>query len=80
VSETVYDLKCLMCSRDVGQVRHGHLLLSSPCSPAVLRSRGPTRCACGGSLYLEPNAEPGPLQIDWARVARESGALEESSA
>jgi hypothetical protein len=64
MSEVVYYLKCLMCSRNVGQVRNGHLLVSFLSSPAVLRGHGPTRCACGGSLYLEPNTDSGPLQVD----------------
>ena len=51
-----YDLKCLMCSADVGQIL-GHTFVPGPDHRGPVPDRLSTlRCGhCGGSLLFEPS-------------------------
>ena len=50
-----YDVKCLSCSADVGQIVYGSFVQHPGPSAPVTRRGGRLRCShCGGSLCLEP--------------------------
>jgi hypothetical protein len=49
-----YDLTCMMCGTNVGQLLGGRFVPPASGVPAT-RTGGRLRCSrCGGSLYLEP--------------------------
>jgi len=53
-----YDVKCMMCSAEVGQIWAGKFRQHN-CGKAMPVLAGMARCChCGGSLYLEPILEP----------------------
>jgi hypothetical protein len=57
----ISDVRCLMCSRIIGQIADGKFVHDSACTLPLRISGGHLRCCrCGGSLYLEPAgfAEP----------------------
>lgn len=50
-----YDVKCMMCSVEVGQIFDGKLVKHAGCAATMPRKDGLLRCChCGGSLYLDP--------------------------
>ena len=50
-----FEVKCLACSAEVGQVLNG-AFTPEPAAAPILRRGGLPRCGrCGGSLYLEPS-------------------------
>lgn len=52
---TDYDVKCMLCSAEVGQIVSGKFSQHDGCRNALPRKAGMPRCChCGGSLYLDP--------------------------
>jgi hypothetical protein len=63
-----YDVKCMMCSEEVGQVLSGRFVHHQGCALPMQRRGGMLRCChCGGSLYLDP-IEAYPSPVDRAKV------------
>jgi hypothetical protein len=51
----VYDVRCLMCGTEVGQIVGSAFVAAPGAQPGlVLRGRLPRCAQCGGSLYLDP--------------------------
>ena len=49
-----FDVKCMMCSAEVGQILNGKFLKHA-CGQEMPRKAGMLRCChCSGSLYLDP--------------------------
>lgn len=66
---TNYDVRCLSCSAEAGQIVQGRFVPhpGRPASPP--HKGGRRRCGrCGGSLYLEP-IDIQPLIVDWSARA-----------
>lgn len=60
-----YDVKCMMCGVEVGQIVGGRLIRHAGCTASMPRKNGLARCChCGGSLYLDP------LDVYGARLQR----------
>ena len=52
---TDYDVKCMMCGTEVGQILGGKFTQHASCGRPMPRRAGLLRCYhCGGSLYLDP--------------------------
>ena len=52
---TDYDVKCMLCGTEVGQILRGRFSQHAGCDAAMPRKGGMLRCChCGGSLYLDP--------------------------
>jgi hypothetical protein len=69
---TDYDVKCLMCGTEVGQILDGAFKKHAGCTAGIRRERGLPRCChCGGSLYFDP-IDYSQL-LDRARLARLMG-------
>ncbi len=50
-----YEVKCLLCGTEVGQVVNETFQKHAGCTRPLPRNGGTWRCChCGGSLYLEP--------------------------
>jgi hypothetical protein len=50
-----YDVKCMLCSTEVGRVVSGKFEQHAGCPSAVpLKAGLPRCCHCGGSLYFDP--------------------------
>lgn len=50
-----YDVRCLMCGTEVGQVAFGRFIKHPGCAAGLPRTGGlPRCCRCGGTLYLAP--------------------------
>jgi hypothetical protein len=50
----VFDISCMMCGTQVGEIREGRFVHDERCSlPPVLRGGSVRCCRCGGSLYQE---------------------------
>jgi hypothetical protein len=50
-----YDVKCMLCSTEVGQVVSGKFEQHAGCPMSVpLKGGLPRCCHCGGSLYFDP--------------------------
>ena len=64
-----YDVKCMMCSAEVGQIWAGKFR-QHDCGKTMPVLAGMARCChCGGSLYLDPN-DLAPSTLDRAEVQR----------
>lgn len=51
----VYDVRCMMCGAEMGQVVGGTFHSLADVRPVLPRRGGLPRCSkCGGSLYLDP--------------------------
>ena len=67
---TDYDVKCMMCSTEVGQILNGAFKQHAGCTKVMPRQGGMRRCChCGGSLYLDPVEIYNPM-VDRAQLAR----------
>ena len=67
---TDYDVKCMMCSTEVGQILNGAFEQHAGCSAVMPHQGGMLRCChCGGSLYLDPIDVYSPM-VDRAQLAR----------
>jgi hypothetical protein len=65
-----YEVKCMLCSTEVGQILNGRFQQHGGCSNAMPRKGGLLRCChCGGSLYLDPT-DVYPASIDRAQIAK----------
>src|SRR5207249_1838219 len=65
-----YEVKCMLCSTEVGLILSGQFKQHAGCDATMPRKGGMLRCChCGGSLYLDP-LEVVPLQIDRAQLAK----------
>ena len=52
---TDYDVKCMLCGAEVGQILAGKFTQHNGCSASMPRKGGLLRCChCAGSLYLDP--------------------------
>ena len=52
---TNYDVKCMLCSTEVGQIVNSKFTQHAGCANKMPRKLGMLRCChCGGSLYLDP--------------------------
>lgn len=52
---TDYDVKCMLCGAEVGQILGGTFTQHAGCKIEMPRKAGLRRCChCGGSLYLDP--------------------------
>jgi hypothetical protein len=50
----VYDMTCLLCGTQVGELRGGRFYHHAGCTSAPTVRAGILRCCrCGGSLYME---------------------------
>jgi hypothetical protein len=50
-----FDVKCLLCGFELGQIISGKFIRSGDTPRPVARPDGTYRCTrCGGSLYFEP--------------------------
>ena len=50
----VYDMTCLLCGTQVGELRGGRFYHHAACDSAPIMRAGILRCCrCGGSLYME---------------------------
>jgi hypothetical protein len=66
-----YDVKCLSCSAEIGQIWHGRFFHNPACPTLPPRPAGTLRCCrCAGRLYLEPNLDDRAPQVDWTHLAR----------
>ena len=64
-----YEVKCLMCSAEVGQISAGKFR-QHDCGKAMPTLAGLARCChCGGSLYLDPT-DLAPSTLDRAEIRR----------
>jgi hypothetical protein len=69
VNKRSYNVKCLMCSTEAGQMVAGELVWHHPLAPSTARAGTSARCAhCGGTLYLE-STEFAWSERDWVRAA-----------
>jgi hypothetical protein len=65
-----YDVKCMLCGAEVGQILAARFTKHAGCTATMPRRGGMLRCChCGGSLYLDP-IDVYPASIDRAQVAR----------
>lgn len=65
-----YDVKCMLCSTEVGQILMGTFKQHAGCTAALPSKGGMRRCChCGGSLYLDP-IDVFPSSLDRAQLAR----------
>jgi hypothetical protein len=65
-----YDVRCMLCGAEVGQILSGKFRKHANCAAPMPRKAGMVRCChCGGSLYLDP-IDVYPALIDRAQVAR----------
>ena len=49
-----YNVICLLCSREAGQILAGRFVRHADCpTPLSHTGRRPRCCHCGGSVYLE---------------------------
>ena len=72
-----YDVKCMLCGTEVGQIYDSGFHKHPGCSAPLPRKGGMLRCChCGGSLYLDPTDERPPM-VDRAQIAE---ALAEEAA
>lgn len=69
-SNVFYDVKCMLCGTEVGQVLGGTFKQHADCSAPMPRQAGTRRCChCGGSLYFDPiEGYHSPVQLP--RVAQ----------
>jgi transcription elongation factor Elf1 len=68
--KTDYDVKCMLCGTEVGQIVEARFKQHSGCSARMPRQGGLLRCChCGGSLYLDPIDVYSPM-VDRAQLAR----------
>ena len=52
----VYDVRCMMCGADMGQIAGESFRPPVGAPPPLPRRGGLPRCSlCGGSLYLDPS-------------------------
>ena len=50
----VYDMTCLLCGTQVGELRGGRFYHHAACDSTPFMRAGTLRCCrCGGSLYME---------------------------
>ena len=69
-SKTNYDVKCMLCGTEVGQIYNGQFTQHAGCSAPMPRKGGMLRCChCGGSLYLDPT-DVYPATLDRAQIAK----------
>jgi hypothetical protein len=55
MSSANYDVKCMACSAEIGQILFGKFEPKPDSRASAPRKGGLPRCShCGGSLYLEP--------------------------
>ena len=67
---TNYDVKCMLCGAEVGQILSGRFRQHAGCPNEMPRKAGMLRCChCGGSLYLDPS-DAYPTTLDRAQIAR----------
>jgi hypothetical protein len=58
-----YEVRCLLCGAENGQIFRGKLIRPEHCAPPRRRG-GMLRCGhCGGSLYLEPIDFQSPMVL-----------------
>jgi hypothetical protein len=70
----LYDLRCLMCGTEAGQLVGPNFVAAPGAQPVLVRRGGLPRCAhCGGSLYLDP-ADAGMVRSPASRAAPKSPA------
>jgi hypothetical protein len=75
MNAAAYDVRCFLCSAEVGLIQSGRFVHDPTCRRPVPRGGGRLRCCrCAGPLYLEPSLEAAPGPVDWARLAREAEA------
>jgi len=54
LNQVVYEVHCMLCGTEVGEVREGRFVHQPGCELRMQASSGKLRCCrCGGSLYLE---------------------------
>jgi hypothetical protein len=54
VRDADYEVKCMLCGTEVGQVVNGALKQHDGCNTPMPRKGGMARCChCGGSLYFD---------------------------
>jgi hypothetical protein len=65
-----YEVKCMLCGTEVGQILSGKLKKHAGCTATMPRVGGLLRCChCGGSLYLDP-IDVNSSMLDRAQIAR----------
>jgi hypothetical protein len=68
---TSFDVKCLSCSAEIGQIWNGRFFHDPACVTQPPRRGGTLRCCrCAGRLYLEPNLDNLLPPVDWTSRAR----------
>ena len=74
MSSTNYDVRCMACGVEVGQILFGRFEPNLPHRTSAPRMGSLPRCGqCGGSLYLEPTDDY-PLAAARADYLRTIGA------
>lgn len=69
-----WDVKCMLCSTEVGQILDGKFSKHAGCPGKLPRVGKMARCChCGGSLYLDPIDGTLP---QWARLRATKAATE----
>ena len=54
MASQVYEVRCLMCGSEVGEVRESRFAHHAGCGRSLPVRGGKLRCCrCGGSLYME---------------------------
>lgn len=67
---TNYDVKCMLCSAEVGQILNGKFSQIPGATAPMQRKGGMLRCPhCGGSLYLDP-LDVYPSMIDRTQLRK----------
>lgn len=65
-----YDVKCMLCGMEVGQILNGRFLKHTECMSQMPVKSGMRRCChCGGSLFLDP-IDVYPSAINRVEAAR----------
>ena len=66
-----YDVKCLSCGAEIGQIWNGRFYHHPACPTLASRPAGRLRCChCAGRLYLEPSLDNVAPAVDWSELAR----------
>ncbi len=75
MTQTYFNLHCMMCGRAAGHVYRGRFS-RAPAAPPLEFRGGRSRCGfCGGNVYLEAEDSPvtvRPIDLQLARQARQA--------
>jgi hypothetical protein len=67
---TDYEVKCMLCSAEVGQILSGKFTRHTGCGASMPRKGGLLRCChCGGSLYFD-RIDPHASLLDRAQITK----------